>query len=110
MVTGATRDETNGVTGSTHGLGGAAWLIGLNTLLMGLIASSFAVGPYSSWAQELWYRYGSLGFLLSGAILPALALALGARRSRTATKALTVWMIVTLFLCFGYAFGSGGGV
>jgi hypothetical protein len=85
-------------------------VIGLNTVLMGLMASSFAIGPYSSWAQELWYRYGSLGFLLCGAILPALALALGARRSRTATNALTVWMIVALFLCFGYAFRSGGGV
>jgi VIT1/CCC1 family predicted Fe2+/Mn2+ transporter len=85
-------------------------VIALNILLLGLLASSFARGPYSSWGQEAWYRYGSLSFLLFGAILPALALASGARRSRRLVVALTVWMLTALFFCFYYALMSGGGV
>lgn len=93
-----------------QGFGCTVSMIGLNILLMGLLASSFARGPYSSWGQELWYRYGSLGFLLFGAILPAVALILGAGRSRSLTIALTVWMLGALFFCSAYALSSGGGV
>jgi hypothetical protein len=82
----------------------------VNALLIGLIAVAFAEGPYSSRGQELWYRYGSLGFLLAGAILPAVALALGARRSVGLTVGLTVWMLAVLLACLGYASISGGGV
>jgi hypothetical protein len=85
-------------------------VIALNTVLMGFLASSFARGSYSSWGQEVWYRYGSLGFLLFGAILPALALVSGARRSPRLIIALTVWMLAALFFCFYYALMSGGGV
>jgi|KBSSwiStaDraftv2_1062776.scaffolds.fasta_scaffold04003_2 hypothetical protein len=92
------------------GIGCALSILAVNAVVIGFLASSFAEGPYSSLGQELWYRYGSLGFLLSGVILPAIALLLGASRSRGATIALTIWMMVTLFLCFGYALNSGGGV
>lgn len=99
-----------GVTDKAQGLGCAVSMIGLNILLMGLLASTFARGPYLSWGQEVWYRYGSLGFLLFGAVLPAVVLTLGAGRSRSLIIALTVWMLGALFFCFAYALNSGGGV
>ena len=92
------------------GLGCAVVALGINALLMGLVAISFAQGPYSSPQQEIWYRYGSIGLLLCGAILPAIALLLGARRSYLATNLLTVWMIAALVAWLVYVFNSGGGV
>src|SRR5437764_11800704 len=75
---------------------GCAWaLLGINAVLMGVLAASFAQGPYSSSEQELWYRYGSLGFFLAGAALPAIALFAG-RRSRCVVIASTAWMLITL--------------
>ena len=71
--------------------------------ILSLTAFSLTQGPYSSPEQELWYRYGSLGFLLCGAVLPAVALLLGARRSRAATISLTAWMAATMFVFFYYA-------
>jgi hypothetical protein len=85
-------------------------MLGINALLIGLAALSFSQGPYSSTEQELWYRYGSLGFLLGGAIIPAIALLSGARRSALAITLLTAWMFAALFGFLIYAFYSGGGV
>ena len=82
----------------------------INGLLMGLLALGFTQGPYSSREQELWYRYGSMAFLLGGAVLPAVALLLGANRRPWAIILLTVWMVAALFAFLVYAFYSGGGV
>ncbi|HYW15123.1 MAG TPA: hypothetical protein VE891_03075 [Allosphingosinicella sp.] len=65
---------------------------------------------YSSWGQELWYRYGSLAFLASGALVPALALSLGAQRKRAMPGALVAWMAMTLAAFACYAVWSGCGV
>lgn len=86
------------------------WALGTCTVILGLTALSFTQGPYSSREQELWYRYGSLSFLLSGVVFPAIALLLGARRSGWATISLTAWMVATLLAFLVYAFHSGGGV
>ena len=89
---------------------GCTWaLLAVNLLLMALAASSYAQGPYSSVQQELWYRYGSLGLLLAGAVLPALALIFG-RRSFRIAAALTVWMFLTLLAFLWFVMMSGGGV
>jgi hypothetical protein len=89
---------------------GCAWtLLGINAVLMGLLAASFVQGPYSSNEQELWYRYGSLGFFLAGAALPAIAL-FAARRSRWIIVASTAWMLVCLLAFAWFAMMSGGGV
>ena len=85
-------------------------MLGINSLLIGLAALSFSQGPSSSTEQELWYRYGSLGFLLVGAIVPAIALLSGARKSALASNLLTAWMCTALFGFLIYAFYSGGGV
>jgi fatty acid desaturase len=85
-------------------------MLAINALLIGLLAFSFSHGPYSSREQELWYRYGSIGFLIAGAILPVIALWFGALRSQWAVIALTTWMIIVLIACFLYALFSGGGV
>ena len=85
-------------------------MLAVNTLLIGLLASSFSQGPYSSHGQEVWYRYGSIGFLLVGAVLPGAALIFGARRSLIASALLIVWMLATLGAAFWYAIMSGGGV
>ena len=90
---------------------GCVWaMLATNTLIIGLVALSFGQGPYSSHGQELWYRYGSLGFLLGGAVLPAIALLLGASRSRGMMGALAAWMAATFVAFCGYVFMSGGGV
>ena len=86
------------------------WAFVTNTVILGLTAVSFNQGPYSSPEQELWYRYGSLGFLLIGVAFPTVALILGARRSRWTTVALTLWMYATLIAFLVYAFYSSGGV
>ncbi len=57
------------------------------------------------WAAWPWF-----GLLLVGGIGPAVALATIARHSRRAVIALTLWMLVALFLLFGLAINSGGGV
>jgi hypothetical protein len=85
-------------------------MLGINALFIGVAALSFSRGPYSSAEQELWYRYGSLGFLLIGAIIPGLALLLGARRFGWATAILTTWMLAAFLAFLVYAFYSGGGV
>lgn len=85
-------------------------MLGINALLIGLLAFSFSHGPYSSREQELWYRYGSIGFLIAGAVLPAVALLLGAARYQWAVIALIMWMLAILMACFVYAMFSGGGV
>lgn len=96
------RSRVNGI--------GCAWLLlGVNALLMGLLALSFGQGPYSSAEQELWYRYGSLSFFVVGAILPAVAL-FAFRRSRWVVGASTAWMLIVLFACGWFAMMSGGGV
>lgn len=62
---------------------GCVWsMLGVNAVIIGLLTLSYTQGPYSSWEQELWYRYGSLAFLSGGVILPAIAMLLGASRSR----------------------------
>lgn len=91
---------------------GCVWaVLALNTVLMGSVALSFASGPYSSTEQELWYRYGSFGFLLVGSIFPAIAL-FAARRSLGLgiITAAMVWLLITLFAFVGFALLSGGGV
>jgi hypothetical protein len=88
---------------------GCAWaLLAINAVLMGLCAVSFVRGPYSSIEQELWYRYGSLGFLLAGAALPAFALFRG--RPRWLVYSTAPWMMISLLGFAGWIMMSGGGV
>jgi hypothetical protein len=92
------------------GFGCVFTLIALNILAMGLVALSFAQGPYSSAAQEYWYRYTSVGFLLFGAILPAIVFKFYGRRSAFANQAVFVWGLIALLTFVSYVFSSGGGV
>jgi len=103
-----TRHET-GEQSRVEGIGCAWTLLGVNAVLMGLLAASFVRGPYSSSEQELWYRYGSLGFFLAGAALPAIAL-FAAGRSRWIVIASTLWMLTVLLGFAWFAMMSGGGV
>ena len=91
------------------GIGCAGLLLGVNALLMGLLAVSFGQGPYSSAEQELWYRYGSLSFFVAGAVLPAIVL-IAFRRSRWVVGASSAWMLAVLFACVWFAMMSSGGV
>ena len=83
---------------SAKGRGCSVTLACFNVAAMGLLASSFAFGPFSSAGQEFWYRYGSIGFLLLGAIIPAGALLFGTRRYPAVTTGATVWDVPL----FGY--------
>jgi hypothetical protein len=77
---------------------------------MGLTALSFSQGPYSSWKQELSYRYCSIGFLLAGAVVPAVVLFSTARRWAWTAGVLTVWMFSVFVGFLGYVMLAGGGV
>ncbi len=98
------------MSGELEPVGCAAPLLAVNALLMGLLALSFAFSRYSSFEQELWYRYGSLGFLVCGVVIPASAIWAGARRSKAAMTALVVWMLYVFLAFVFYAMSSGGGV
>jgi hypothetical protein len=91
-------------------IGCAVIATGINFTLMGLLALSFSRGPYSSLQQEHWYRFGSLAFLLAGAILPAVALILGAGRSTLLRYALYLWLLAAILAWCYYVFMSSGGV
>jgi VIT1/CCC1 family predicted Fe2+/Mn2+ transporter len=93
-----------------QGFGCAGTLAGINLLLMGLLASAFAVGPYSSAAQETWYRGGSITFLGLGAILPITVLVFISRRYRQFVTSVTVWLCAALLAFVCYVFMSGGGI
>ena len=98
------------MTEKPSGTGCMLVMLGINALLIGLLAFSFSVGPYSSRGQELWYRYGSIGFFVAGVVIPAIAMRLRPMRSPSGITAITVWMIAVLSACFIYALRSGGGV
>jgi hypothetical protein len=102
--------ETPVARSTPPGWGCATTLAIFNTLFMGLLALSFSIGSYSSWQQELWYRYGSLMFLLIGSLVPVAVLVFSGRQSAKAVIAVTIWMIVALVVWAGFVFNSGGGV
>ena len=101
--------EEQGRPNNVEGIGCAWMLLGVNAVLMGLLAMSFGQGPYSSTGQELWYRYGSLGLFVFGAVLPAVALFVF-RRSRWAVFFSMAWMLAALLAFVSYVMNSGGGV
>ncbi|MFN6934249.1 MAG: hypothetical protein ACK4NZ_03745 [Tsuneonella sp.] len=76
---------------------------------MGLVAASFGQGPYSNSEQEIWYRYGSLGFFVGGAVLPAIAL-FAFRRCWWVVVAVTAWMLMALLAFIWFVMMSGGGM
>ncbi len=91
-------------------MSGCSWTILIvNIVIIGFFTASMAQGPYSSREQELWYRYGSLGFLISGVVLPAAVLFV-IRRSRATVGLLTAWMAAILLGFTWFLAMSGGGV
>jgi hypothetical protein len=104
------KSDNGGQFTTVRGRGCAVSLVCINVAAMGLLASSFASGPFSSAGQELWYRYGSIGFLLFGAIIPAGALLFGARRYPAVIAGATVWMLAIWLPFAGYLIMSGGGM
>ncbi|WP_207793833.1 hypothetical protein, partial [Polymorphobacter multimanifer] len=89
---------------------GCAWtMLAVNVAIIGLLTASMVQGPYSSPEQELWYRYGSLGFLIAGVGLPAFVL-VAIRRSRSVVVSATAWMVAILLAFVWYGAMSSGGV
>ena len=91
------------------GIGCALVMLGINTVLIGLVAVSFSQGPYSSPEQEFWYRYGSLALFVAGSILPAILL-FTVRRSLRVSGASVAWRGATFLIVLWYVMMSGGGV
>lgn len=85
-------------------------MLGINALIIGYFALSFGMGPYSSEAQELWYRGGSLAFLTLGVLLPAALVILRPETARKISVPINVWLAITLLTFFPYLLFSGGGV
>ena len=102
------QDETQH-RGERPATGCALAALAVNTVLIGLATASFTQGPYSSHHQELWYRYGALGFFVAGVIVPGVALFAG-RRSRVVIGGSIAWMAITLIAFIYYAMMSSGGV
>lgn len=102
-------DQTEPTNKSVSGIGCAWTILAINTVLIGLVASSFVRGPYSSDGQEFWYRYVSLGLFAAGAVLPAISLFAG-RRSNPIVRATVVWMCIVFLAFVAYTLNSGGGV
>jgi hypothetical protein len=89
---------------------GCAWaMLVINVVVIGLLTASMVQGPYSSREQELWYRYGSIGFFIAGVILPTVML-FTIRRSRSVLSFATVWMFASLVGFMWFVAMSSGGV
>ncbi|WP_129586235.1 hypothetical protein [Sphingomonas montana] len=80
-----------------------------NVVIIEFLTAGMARGPYSSREQELWYRYGSLGFLFTGVIIPA-ATMLAIRQSRFVVAFLNAWMFAILLGFMWFVAMSSGGV
>jgi hypothetical protein len=91
-------------------LGCAGVITAVNLLLMGGLAIIFSSGPYSSAAQETWYRGGSIGFLIFGAIMPICELLFILRKKRGSIFAVAIWACASLTALLCYVFMSSGGV
>ena len=85
-------------------------MLGINALIIGYFALSFGLGPYSSGEQELWYRGGSLAFLVLGVLLPGGLVILRPEAARKISVTINVWLLIALFAFFPYLLFSGGGV
>lgn len=92
------------------GTGCVLVMLGINALLMGLLALGFSSMQLFSREQELWYLYGSTALLIAGAILPAITLLFGALRRQWTITALIIWMIAAFIAWLVHIFFSGGGV
>lgn len=85
-------------------------MILVNAVAIGFFAFTLVAEPLPAGHPLIRLRDGSLGFLALGVLLPALVLALFARRSRYVPVAMTLWMLTVLAAFFVYAAIFGGGV
>jgi hypothetical protein len=85
-------------------------LVVINAVLMGLFAFSFSHGPYSSFEQELWYRWASVSFFVAGAVLPAGLMFMRPPIARRISAGLNLWLALIFFAFIPYLMSSGGGV
>ena len=85
-------------------------LVTINAVVMGLLALSMVRGPFSSFQQELWYRYGSLTFFFLGVVLPVLAIVFFRAKVRRFAVVSNVWLVAIMIGFFGYLMSFGGGV
>ena len=85
-------------------------LLGINIVVMGLFTLLFVQGPFSSFEQEVWYRYGSIGFFLIGAAIPLCAVIFARSYVRRHSLATNITLSATTITYLGYLLFSGGGV
>ena len=85
-------------------------LSSINSVIFGLVALAFARGPYSSFEQELWCRWGSLGLLFAAGLIPALIAFRWRQAPGWAATLLGFWCGVAGFVGLNFALLSGGGV
>ena len=85
-------------------------LLVINIIVIGFFALSRAQGPYSSFEQELVYRYGSLAFFVAGVVIPCICLVLFQVFVRQHITVASVWLVATLFAFIIYGAATSGGV
>lgn len=85
-------------------------LVGINAVVMGWLTLSMVRGPFSSFEQELWYRYGSLAFFFLGVVLPVVAMVLFRAKVLRFAAPVNVWLIAIMVGFVVYLTSSGGGV
>ena len=83
--------------------------MGFNTILIGLVTFNFAQGPYSSDAQEFWYRHISIALFVVGSAIPAIML-WAAPRSLVVVRIALGLMLATFVVFVWYGMNAGGGV
>ena len=89
-------------------IGHARPLLGINTILIGIVAFNFVQWSYANDAQELWYRYGFIALFVFGSVIPAMTLWV-APRSPAVVKAAIALMIATFAVFVWYGLNSGSG-
>jgi hypothetical protein len=98
------------VSQKLDGLGCAGTIATFNVIVMGFIAYIFSMMPYFNVGQELWYRGGSLTFLILGALVPICWRILIKRGYWGSAKPIAAWMFAALITFIGYVLLSGGGI
>ena len=84
-------------------------MLGFNTILIGLVTFDFTQGPYSSSAQEFWYRDISIALFVFGSAIPAIMLWVSPRSLIVVRLALGL-MLATFVVFVWYGMNVGGGV
>ncbi|WP_184075041.1 hypothetical protein [Sphingomonas prati] len=91
------------------GVGDVWTMLIVNAIFIGFCVALIEQLPFQSREQEFWYRCGSLGLIMAGVVLPAVAI-YTIRQSRLVVFCLNAWMSAILIGLLGCGMMLSGGV